>query len=50
MTTVWVVPAFDLLEDRHVGLSLGTEYAAVNELAFEGGEEGLRHRVVIAVA
>ena len=50
MAAVWIVPAFDVLEDRHAGLSLATEYAPVNELAFEGGEEALRHRVVKAVA
>ena len=50
MAAVWIVPAFDLFKDRHAGLSLGTEYAAVNELAFEGSEKALRHRVVKAVA
>ena len=35
---------------RHAGLSLGTEYAAINELAFKGSEKALRHRVVKTVA
>ena len=34
MTTGWIVPAFYIFKDRHAGLSLDTEYAAVNELAF----------------
>ena len=50
MTTVWIVPAFDVFEDCHAGLSLGAEYAPVDELAFKGSEETLRHRVVKAVA
>ena len=50
MATVWVVPSFDVLEDRHAGLGLAMEYAPVDELAFEGGEEALGHCVVKAVA
>ena len=50
MTTVWVVPAFYIFKDRHAGLSLGTEYAAVDELAFQGSEKALRHSVVKTVA
>ena len=50
MTAVWVVPAFYVLKDRHAGLSLGTEYAAVNELTFKGSEKAFRHSVVEAVA
>ena len=46
MTTVWVVPAFYEFKDRHAGLSLGTEYAPVNELAFKCSEKAFRHSVV----
>ena len=50
MATVRVIPPFDVLEDRHAGLGLRRERALVDELAFEGGEEALGHRVVGAVA
>ena len=39
MATVWVVPPFDRLEDRHAGPGLAMEHAPVDELAFEGCEE-----------
>ena len=47
---MWVVPAFDALEDRHAGFSLGTEYAAVNEFAFKGCEGAFGHSVTNTVA
>ena len=50
MTTVWVVPAFDTVEDRHAGFSLGTEYPAVNEFAFKGCEGAFGHSVAKTVA
>ena len=28
-----------VFKDRHAGISLGAEYALVNELAFKGGEK-----------
>ena len=45
MTTAWVVPAFFVFKDCHAGLSPGAEYAAVNKLAFKGGEKAFRHSV-----
>ena len=48
MTTVWVVPAFDVFKDRHASLSLSTEYAPLNEFAFKGSEKALRHRVGVS--
>ena len=50
MAAMGVVPAFDELEDRHAGLALGFEAAAVEQFAFERGEETLAHRVVEAIA
>jgi len=45
-----VVPALDEIEDRHARLGLGLEGSPVEQLAFEGGEEALAHRVVKTVA
>ncbi len=45
MPLVRVVPALDEVEDGHPGLGLGREAAAVEQLAFEGGEEALTERV-----
>ena len=50
MATVWAIPLFDVLEDRYAGLGLAMEYAPVDELVFQGGEEALRHCVIKAVA
>ena len=44
-----IVPTFDELEDGHARLRLGAELAPVEQLAFEGGEEALAHRVVVGV-
>lgn len=49
MAPDWVVKALDEGEHRHPRLSLGAEAAAVEQLALEGGEEGLGHGVVIGV-
>ena len=49
MTTAWVVPAFDELEDRHARFGLGTERAPVDELALQRGKEALGHGVVEAI-
>jgi len=45
-----VVPAFDPVKDRRPGFGLGVEPSAVEQLTFEGGEEALGHRIVVAVA
>src|SRR5260370_25777008 len=50
MAAMGVVPAFDELEDRHAGLALGFEAAAVEQFAFERGEETLAHCVIEAIA
>src|SRR5713101_3780777 len=50
MAAMGVVPAFDELEDRHAGLALGFEAAAVEQFAFECGKETLAHRVIEAIA
>ena len=50
MTASGVVPAFDELEDGHARLGLGPERPAVEQLAFEGGEEALHRCVIPAVA
>src|SRR5271167_2095714 len=49
MAAMGVVPALDEIEDRHAGLDLGLELAAVKQLALEGGEEALAHGVVETV-
>jgi hypothetical protein len=43
-----VVEALDEVEDGHLGLRLGPESAAVQELALEGGEEALAQRISYA--
>src|SRR5258708_21712685 len=50
MPAMGIVPAFDELEDCHAGLDLGFEAAAVEQFAFERGEETLAHRVIEAIA
>src|ERR1051325_11116747 len=45
-----VVPALDEVEDGLAGLGPRAESPAIEELAFEGGEEGLRRGVVVGVA
>src|ERR1019366_3106596 len=45
-----VVPALDELEHRHPRLDLGLEAVAREQLAFQGREEALAHRVVEAIA
>ena len=47
---VRVAPPLEEVEDRDPRLSRGREAPAVEELAFEGREEALRHRVVVGVA
>ena len=39
-----------VLEARHAGVGLGRALAAIEELALEGGEQALGHRVVVALA
>ena len=50
MATAGVIPPFDEIEDRDARLDPGLEMAAVEQLAFQGGEETLAHGVVEAVA
>lgn len=50
MPAVRVVPALDEVEDRHTGFALVAEPMAVEQLALQGREEALTHRVVVAVA
>ena len=50
MAAMGAVPAFDELEDRHAGLALGFEAAAVEPFTFERGKEALAHRVIEAIA
>jgi len=44
-----VIPALDELEHRHARLDLSAEVAAVEQLAFKGGEKALAHRIVEAI-
>src|SRR5271154_1646948 len=45
-----IVEAFDELKDRHPRLAVGPEATPIDQLAFEGGEETLAHRIVVGVA
>jgi len=45
-----IVEPFDVLKEREPGGIARREAVACEQLAFEGGEETLRHRVVEAVA
>ena len=50
MAAMRIVEAFDEVEDRHARLDLGLEVAAVEQLAFQRGEEALAHGVVETVS
>ena len=45
-----IVEAFDELEDGDAGLAMRSEAATIDELALEGREETLAHRIVVGVA
>ena len=45
-----IVEAFDELEDGDAGLAMRSEAATIDELALEGSEETLAHRIVVGVA
>jgi hypothetical protein len=45
-----VVEALNELEDDHPGFALRSEATAIEQFAFERGEEALAHRVVVSVA
>jgi hypothetical protein len=45
-----VVPTLDIGEQRRARLGLGVEAAAVEQFAFDAGEEALGHRVVVRPA
>ena len=46
---VGVVEAFQVVEDGYPGFGPGAEAVAVQQLAFQGGEEALGHGVVVGV-
>src|SRR5580704_2171498 len=50
MATARVVEAFDELKDGHPRLAVRSETTPIDQLAFEGGEETLAHRIVVGVA
>ena len=50
MSTSWVVPAFDEVEDGEPRLDLRPEALAIEELALERCEEALAERVVVGIA
>ena len=50
MTATRVVEAFEVVEHRHACLGLRAEATSVEQLALEGAEEALAHRVVVRVA
>src|SRR6202142_1081796 len=44
-----VIPTLDVAEACHLGLGLGCEPAAAEQLGLQGGEEALGHDVVVGV-
>src|ERR1700734_907907 len=50
MAATRVIPPFNEFEDRHAGFDLSFEMTAIEQLAFEGGEETFAHGVVEAIA
>jgi hypothetical protein len=49
MTPSWVIPTFDVREQRDPRRRLGRKAAAIKELALQAGKEAFRHRVVVGV-
>ena len=45
-----ILPSFDEVEERHLGLGMGSESLPIEQLAFQGREEALAHGIVVAVA
>ena len=45
-----IVEAFDELENGGPRLAVRSEATSIDQLAFEGGEETLAHRIVVGVA
>src|SRR5580700_9348146 len=45
-----IVEAFDELKDGHPRLAVRSKARPIDQLAFEGGEETLAHRIVVGVA
>ena len=50
MAAAWIVEALDEFEDRTTCFGLGLEPTPIEQLALEGREETLAHRVVVRVA
>ena len=50
MSTARIVEALDELEDSNARFGLRLEATPIEQLAFERGEEALRHRVVVSVS
>src|ERR1044072_9228636 len=50
MAARWIVPAFDVAEDRHPGLGLRCKPSPCEQLAFQGCEEALAHGVIVRIA
>src|ERR1700687_1146886 len=50
MSPAWIVEALDEFEDGHARFGLVLEATPIKQLAFERGEEALRHRVVGGVS
>jgi len=46
MTSPWIIKTLDELKDRDPGLRLRLESPSIQQLAFEGGEKTLAHRIV----
>ena len=44
-----IVEAFNELKDSHSRLAVRSEATAINQLAFEGCEETLAHRIVVSI-
>jgi len=48
--TVWVVPALDEREDGPLRFGWRGEPPSIQQLAYHGGEEALRHGVIVAIS
>jgi len=44
-----VVPAFEQLEHRHIGLGLSLEPTPIEDFPLQGGKEALGHGIVVGI-
>ena len=49
MSSAWIVPALDKLEDGNEGLGLCAELPPVEQLTFQCGKEALTRRIIASI-